>query len=429
MLPAKLWTLPKNLMMPEHIIHLIGVAGNSLAKKDFDLMGKCSAIVVSERMRPDILTGLPDYPSSRIFSVLPLQAALAAIEEGLGRGDVAVLASGDPLFFGIGALVGKHFGTGRLRITPAVSSMQLAFARLGVSWHDAIFLSLHGRERTHLARRILSSSKVCILTDRQNSPANIAQELLATLSPEQIRCCRCFVGEDLGSENERQTLGSLAEIAKNRYSDRNVLIILQNVTDKEAHPVFGLQEHQFQHSRGLITKDEIRAAVIHALALPRRGVFWDIGAGSGSVSLEAARLAEDLDIYAVERHDEQLSHIACNRVRYSAWNIEPVKGEAPEILARLPDPDRVFIGGSGGNLESIINIVSVRLKVGGRIVVTAVLDKTSTDAPQFLYARGLEVEIKKIEVSRQHYPLTDISRLNPISIIIGRKYEKLQGEA
>lgn len=411
--------------MPKHIIHLIGVAGNSLAKKDFDFISTCSAIFVSDRMRPVILAGLPDYPSSRIFSILPLQAALSIMKDCLSQGDVAVLASGDPLFFGIGALISKHFDTGQLRITPAVSSMQLAFARIGVAWHDATFLSLHGRERIHLARRILSSSKICILTDGQNTPTDIAQELLAEFTPEQIRGCRCFVGEDLGSDTERLTHGSLKEIAEMQFSDPNVMIILQDIIKKEDDLVFGLQEHDLQHSRGLITKDEIRAAVIHALALPRKGVFWDIGAGSGSVSVEAARLAAHLEVYAIERYDEQFSHITSNRERYSVWNLEPVKGEAPDILHRLPDPDRVFIGGSGGNLEGIINISVDRLKAGGRIVVTAVLDKTCTDAPQYLYAHGLEVDIKRIAVSRQCYPSAETTELNPIAIITGRKCKVL----
>ena len=406
--------------MPEYIIYLIGVAGNSLTIKDFERIDSCSTLIAPDKIRPAISAGLPDYPSDQILSVLPLPTALSAIESGLQHGDVAVLASGDPLFYGIGTLICKRFGADRVRTAPAVSSMQLAFARLGVAWHDATFLSLHGRDRTHLKSRILSSPKVFILTDHVNTPVVIVQDLLATLSSEQVMSCRCFVGEDLGTDKERHTIGGLAEIAEKQYSNPNAMIIIRDIVGK-SDPVFGLQEHEFEHSRGLITKDEIRAVVMHALALPRQGVFWDIGSGSGSVSIEAAKLTENLEIYAVEKLEEQLSHIACNRERYSAWNLKPIKGEAPGILARLPDPDRVFIGGSGGNLAAIIDVAVDRLKEDGRIVVTAVLDKTCTDAPRFLYSHGLEVEIKRIEVSRQHYPLAEISRLNPISIIIGRK--------
>lgn len=385
------------------------------------LITSCSLLVVSDTLLPIVSRHLPDYPLSRIVSVLPLPAALAAIEEGLTRGDVAILASGDPLFFGIGALLGTQFGPQRLRVTPAISSMQLAFARLGLPWHDARFLSLHGRKRTPLARQVLAHPKVCILTDRHNTPASIARELQATLTPEQIDNCQCFVGEDLGGRQENQTRGSLAEIAGRQFKEPNVMIVIQEDSGADGVPVFGLREDELAHSRGLITKDEIRAAIIHALALPRQGVLWDLGAGSGSVGIEAARLAEGLEVYAVERHDEQLAHIAANRRRYAVLNLEPVKGEAPEALERLPDPDRVFIGGSGGNLAGIVAAAAGRLKAGGRIVVSAVLDRTSVEAPPLLHAHGLEVEIRRIEVSRQSYPLTGTVRLNPITIISGRK--------
>lgn len=408
-------------MMPESKIHIVGVSGNSLTAEGVALIGPCSLLIVSDALRPVVSRQLPDYPLSRIVPVLPLPAALAAIEEGLARGDVAVLASGDPLFFGIGALLGTRFNPQRLRVAPAISSMQLAFARMGLPWQDAKFLSLHGRKRTPLARQILAFPKVCILTDRHNTPASIARELLETLTPAQIRTCQCFVGEDLGGRQEGQTRGPLDEIAKRQFKEPNVMIVLQEDSGTDGALVFGLREDELAHSRGLITKDEIRAAVIHALALPRRGVLWDLGAGSGSVGIEAARLAEGLEVYAVERHDEQLAHIAANRRRFAVLNLEPVKGEAPEALQLLPDPDRVFIGGSGGNLAGIIDAAAGRLKAGGRIVVSAVLEKTSVEAPPMLHAHGLEVEIKRIEVSRQRYPLTEIVRLNPIAIVSGRK--------
>ncbi len=412
------------MMRPEHTIHIIGVSGNSLTAKDLALIGSCAMLVAAEKMRPLLTAMLPAYPSSRIIPILPLAAALSAINEGLSGGDVAVLASGDPLFFGIGSLLGKHFGPQQLRIQPAVSSMQLAFARLGLAWHDARFLSLHGRARLGLTRSILACPKLCILTDQENNPPAIAREILTCLPSEQAVHCRCFVGENLGGHEERLTSGSLAEITERQFRDPNVMIILQDGIGRENLPVFGLQENELHHSRGLITKDELRAAAIHALALPRRGVFWDVGAGSGSLSIETARLAEDLEVYAIERHDEQLAHISNNRSRYSAWNVQPVRGEAPAALVDLPPPERIFIGGSGGNLERIIEVSANRLKKGGRIVVSAVLDRTAADAPRFLYAQGLEVEIKRIEVSRQYYPSADICRLNPISIIIGRKSVK-----
>lgn len=402
-------------------IHLIGARGNAITQEDARLIESCPLLIASERMIPGIRAYLPDYPDIRIGPISPLQNALKAIRNGLLQGDVAVIASGDPLFFGIGPVLRSHFGAERMEIQPAVSAMQLAFSRICESWHDATFFSLHGKKWDQIDERILFSEKICILTDQQNTPAMIARKILTVLPISQTRRYRCFVGENLGCSNEKMTEGSLAETAEREFAPLNLIIILKKPEVLPSDPVFGLQESALQHSRGLITKDEIRAAIIHSLAIPRRGVFWDIGAGSGSVSVEVARLAADLRVYSIERHDEQILHIAGNRERYSVWNLQIFKGEAPEILESLPSPDRVFIGGSGRKLQEIISCAVPRLKIGGRIVVSAVLAKTCEEAPRFLHAQGLAVEIRRIEVSRCMYPLQESIRLNPISIIIGQK--------
>ncbi len=117
---------------------------------------------------------------------------------------------------------------------------------------------------------------------------------------------------------------------------------------------FGLTEDSIQHSRGLITKNEVRAATLHQLQLPRKGVFWDIGAGSGSLSIEAARANPHLTVYAIEHKEEELENIKNNIVKFGCYNIVPIFGRAPEALVALPDPDRVFIGGSSGSLPDIV---------------------------------------------------------------------------
>ena len=407
-------------------IYLVGVAGDVLAEDAIELIASCAAIIVSARMMPLLDAALPDYPRSQIFPVTPLEEAIAAIGSALGRGHVAMLASGDPLFFGIGDLLGRRFGRSRLVTLPAVSSMQIAFARLGLPWHDARFISLHGRPSSHFAARILPFAKVCILTDRLNTPDAIASELLRHVSAERSADFSLFVGEELGCAHEKVTIGSLHDIAKQRFSEPNIVIILQDTKVDSEMPVFGLEEQDICHSRGLITKNEVRAAVIHALGLPRQGVFWDIGAGSGSVSIEAARLSDELQVFAIEKNAEQLDHIRHNRETFRSLNIEVIAGRAPEILARLPDPDRIFVGGSGGNLAQVLAVAGRRLKAGGRVVVNAVLARTGEEAPALLSSQGLAVEVSRISVERQHYPAPEISRFNPISLIVGRKTHAIE---
>jgi precorrin-6Y C5,15-methyltransferase (decarboxylating) len=403
-------------------IYLIGIAGDSLDRQTAERLASCVAIVASERMMPMLGAALPSYPRRQIIRITPLAEAMTAIASALDCGDVAVLASGDPLFFGIGEILGRHFESSRITVLPALSAMQLAFSRLALPWQDARFLSLHGRKSLYIAAQILPFRKICILTDNLNTPAVIASKLLDQVSARHLDDFTLFVGEDLGSVNERITTGSLSEIAERDFNSPNILIILQNRQITEL-PTLGLGEQELAHSRGLITKNEVRAAVLHHLAPPRQGVMWDIGAGSGSISIEAARLSDALQVFAIEKNAEQLEHIHRNREKFQAANIEVIAGAAPEVLTQLPDPDRIFVGGSGGNLAAILDTATNRLKTGGKIIVTAVLAATAEKAPEILYSRGLAVEISKISVERRYFPEPEKTCFNPITLIIGRKIQ------
>ena len=175
------------------------------------------------------------------------------------------------------------------------------------------------------------------------------------------------------------------------------------------------------HSRGLITKDEVRAAGLHKLRLPDKGVLWDVGGGSGSVSLEAARMCPELAVYIIERKIEEQENIRNNIITYNACNMHLIKGEAPDALAGLPAPDRVFIGGSGNRLDTIIELAASKLSASGRIVVNAVLKKTAEQAPSLLHRQGLQVETATLSVTRTRYPEHKTQQFNPITIITGCK--------
>lgn len=402
-------------------IHIIGVAEGGIDPRRVAILENCRLIVAAGSMQPLLQEQLPQYPRSQIAAITPLTTALQTIAAHADRGDIAVLASGDPLFFGIGEILARQFGNERIIVHPAVSSMQLLFARLKIPWHDARFISLHGRKSGLQIADILAHPKVCLLTDGEHNPAVIASAILRHIAVSQRPCFSLFVGEHLGGAGERISAGSLEEIADRQFAQPNTVVILQDWAEETGDPVFGLGEQEIEHSRGLITKNEIRAAVIHALRLPAHGVFWDIGAGSGSISIESGRLAKGLRVFAVEQNGEQLKHIAGNRERFRAWNIEIVPGPAPTVLEELPAPDRVFIGGSGGRLAEIIASAGRSLRDGGRIVISAVLATTRDAAPELLYSQGLAVEITSLSVERQTYPDRQITGLNPISLIIGHK--------
>lgn len=334
-----------------------------------------------------------------------------------------VLASGDPLFFGIGRALAENFPSGRLEFFPAISSVQTAFARIGVPWEDAFFVSLHGkRERAWTAADLpalaISKRKLAILTGGANTPGKIARYLPSD--------CHIYVMERLGYPDEKILEGRPEDISraakKRKFSEPNLMIVRAGDENGPFIPL-GLQENEIEHSKGLITKDEVRAAALHALALPSEGVFWDIGAGSGSVSIEAKRLCPAIKAYAVERSKKLCRMIESNAENLRAGDIKVIPGEAPDAFAGLPAPCRAFIGGSGGRLAEIIGHLSKVMKKG-RIVITAVTIETLDTALKHLKKNGFNASASSISVSRAENITggkTFFRALNPVFIIKGTK--------
>ena len=402
-------------------IHLIGVDSSCLPVERLTVLGACATLFAAERFHRLLQPVLDAHQHTRILPISPVSQALSRIQEALAVSDTAVLVGGDPLFFGIGRTLCRRFGEENVLIYPAVSSMQLAFARFRIPWDDALLISVHGRSKDGLVQRIANSAKVCLLTDAKNSPASIAASLLENVG-EKASAYTVHVAENLGQEDERLTTAGLWKIAESAFSALNVMIITRK--DETALPLlprFGLREQEIIHSRGLITKNEVRAATLHSLRLPDTGVFWDIGAGSGSVSLEAARMFPRLHIFAVEAKAEQVENILANKMKFSAYTLKVIQGNALQVLDSLPDPERIFVGGSGGELRAILEKGAGRLKPGGILVVNGVIEKTRLAAPEIMYRLGLTVSIATVRVSRCSYPDSTSTELNPITIISGQR--------
>ncbi len=412
---------------------IFGVSGDKIPPQQKRMIKQCGAAVLSKRHRH-----LLKRTDIHCIDITPVEEMVYELAVALKDGDVAVLASGDPLFFGIGRTLLERFGHERVRIFPALSAMQLACTRFKMPWDDLPLISLHGRSPNALAGKILTKKKVMLFTDQRNSPNQIAADLLAVLQEHgdesRINRMRIRVAENLGTKKERLHSGTLAEISEQEFAPLNMMLIEQ---DAEKGPdgeppevpgadfVFGLREDEIGHSRGLITKDEIRAVILHRLRLPKTGVLWDVGGGSGSVSVEAARLCPDLAVYIVEQKEEGQNNIRANIVRYNLYNIHLVCGQAPDEFVGMPDPDRVFVGGSKGLLAEIIPPCVERLPAGGRLVVSAILKNTAEQAPLLMAANGLEVDSSTVAVTRKKIQYDDYGQpgvlLNPITIITGKK--------
>lgn len=372
-------------------------------------------------LRDIVLKLYPEFNTSRWSSIVPLDECFAKIRDDKDSPVAIVLTSGDPLFYGLGKRLKEEFSGWKITFFPALSYMQSLFSHFGINWDDAEFVSLHGRPLRAIDDK-LHAAKLFIYTDPKNTPDQIAEYLKNRLDKDQLRSRRLMIGECIGSEKQRFTQDTIDEISSQSFAQPNCLILIdQHHQDTDELPRFGLVESDVQHSRGLITKSEVRAAVIHRLRLPETGVFWDVGAGSGSISIEAARLYKSLSVIAVEKEKEQLANIEANVKKFGCTNVRVVSGEAPEALSLLPAPDCVFVGGSGGRLEEILNYISTVIKDHGRIVMTAVLEQTAQRAPEILARNNFDVEISLVQVTRYSYPEQNTTELNPIHIIHAEK--------
>lgn len=351
-------------------IHVVGIGldgKTGLSKKTIDLIQASQLLIGSRRH----LTYFPDHPKQRTISAdLPdtIEIIHAFQNQHLDviKATIVILTSGDPLFFGLGRLLLEHLPAEQLTFHPHLGSIQLAFNRLKLPWHDAQWMSIHGRSIEHLISRLQQGvDKLAILTDPTHNPAAIAQVLIDLDLPHSYNFWVC---ENLGGEDEQIHQGIPVDFLGKSFASLNVVVLVRDRDDRSLDrsqlPMLGIPDTlfcSFGDRPGLMTKREVRTLVLAELALQPRQVVWDIGAGTGSVSIEIARLCPDSQIYAIEKTSAGQVLIQQNCQRFQVSTVTAIPGKAPECLANLPDPDRVFIGGSGGELHAILDYCAQRL--------------------------------------------------------------------
>jgi precorrin-6Y C5,15-methyltransferase (decarboxylating) len=335
-----------------------------------------------------------------------------AAHHAAGR-HVCVLASGDPGFFGIVRLLADRLGSRSLRVHPAPSSVSLAWAAVGLPWDDGQVVSAHGRALADAVAVAVRSAKVAVLTAPANPPEALGKQLIADgCGPRRV-----VVASRLGEIDQHVVDTDLEGLAGGQYDAMSVVLLVVPDHASEAPSIsWGRHETHFAHRDGMITKAETRAIVLGRLDLPRVGVLWDVGAGSGSVGLEAATIAPGLRVYAVEQVAADAARITGNASRLGvSANVEVVVGAAPDALTDLPNPDRVFVG--GGGLE-VARACWDRLVPGGRLVATfVVLDRA-------LAAFDLLGEMVQVHVDRG-VPIggagVRLDPMNPVFVCSGQR--------
>jgi len=349
---------------------------------------------------------------------------------------IAILASGDPLFFGLGRLLLAEFPAEQLTFHPHLSAIQLAFSRIKLPWQDARVISAHGRSLEPLTQALQQGTeKIAVLTDGTNTPGAIFRLVQSLDLPTAYQFWVC---ENLGGADERIVLwdggwkfgaNNPSPIHEASFAPLNVVVLQRLAGDRQplnldTLPILGIPDAcflSFPDRPGLMTKREVRVQILAEMALQPSQVIWDVGAGTGSVSIELARLCPNSQIYAIEKTAIGSALITQNCERFQVRNVTSVHGSAPQALLDLPSPDRIFIGGSGGNVTQILDVCGSRLRSGGRMVLALATLEHLTATLHWLtqpaagsHENRWQYRLLQVQLARS-VPIADLTRLTPLN--------------
>ena len=392
--------------------------------------------------RATILSGASrhlSYFSDSLVVKIPLNNLQSDIDslvqKHTKKENIVILASGDPLFFGLGRLLLTKISPEQLQFYPHFSSIQLAFNKLKIPWQDVTLISLHGRNSDLLVEHLKQGTeKIAILTDSDRNPIAIANLYLNLEIPIDYSF---YVCENLTLEAgeitafSSQEITTLAQLPLDKFASLNILVLIkEDVTnrplDLKQLPLFGIPDSaflSFKDRPGLITKKEIRSIILTELALQPQQIVWDIGAGTGSVAIEIARLCPTSQVYAIEKTAMGISLIEQNSQRFAVQNIRAISAKAPEFLASLPIPNRVFIGGSGGNLTAILNTCKNKIDSQGIIVIALATIEHFTEVLQWAKQNNWHYKLLQVQISRST-PIANLTRFSPLNPVTIIKLEK-----
>ncbi|MFF4625933.1 precorrin-6y C5,15-methyltransferase (decarboxylating) subunit CbiE [Streptomyces griseorubiginosus] len=420
---------------------MITVVGTGVSAPPADVLAG-AGLVVGGRRHLDAAA----VPASAERVVLgPLAPALDVVERHLEKGSrVVVLASGDPGFFGIVRVLAERFGADALDVRPGVSSVAAAFARVGVPWDDAVVVSAHGRDLRTAVNVCRARGKVAVLTGPGAGPAELGAALASGGAERGSRAGAAasglvaqfpaplqrvlLVASALGTRDERVERVTPAEAAARDWGtavsvvlcldEGRVVGTARTVAGPSPAPSqWALQESEFAHRDSMITKFEVRALALARLG-PRLGdLVWDVGAGSGSVAVECARLGAA--VVAVEKASDGVERIRANADAHGV-DVQVVHGSAPDALAGLDDPDAVFVGGGGRELPGIVAACARRAR-RSVVVAMAALDRVPAVRAALTDA-GFDCEGVLLQSSRLAPLPGDVTRLaatNPVFLLWG----------
>ena len=396
------------------MLHVVGVSGNlnDLPPSRRELLARARIIVAGRRF----LALLEEHPALKIPLTSPVEEALAQLKDRIEE-EIVILVSGDPLFYGLGRKLCATFPPETLNFYPAPSSFQEAFARLKIPWEDAKLVSLHARAPKNLHLEIAPYAKVAFFTDHVHHPGAIAAYLLEKGVEGEV-----FVCENLGLAEEKIVHLPLSEVPQRTFAPLNVMVLLKRPRPRRL--LFALPERHYQAERGLITKAEVRAVVVSALAPFPEATVWDLGAGSGAVGLELAGLCFRGEAFLVERNKARVEIIKENLARSKLDNVHVLHERISQALPGLPRPDLIFVGGGWSELLAQREILFSVLRPGVRLVGTFITFEPLLEALKFFEQHGFETHFSSLWVARgKGFPQRThgLSALNPVFILRAKR--------
>mgnify|MGYP000846036312 FL=1 len=362
-----------------------------------------------------LLSEFWDFPCRKAASVAPQEIARLIRESGADR--ICVLFSGDVGFYSGAAKLYPLLSRYQVETVCGIGSLQYFCAKLHIPWEDVHPASAHGRS-LNVAAHAAAYEKTFFLTGGQTSPETICEILNGCGMGE----ARVTVGSRLSYPDERIVAGSAAELSGKTFDPLSSVLVERAGKSRWDYRTGGISDGLFLRGEVPMTKAEVRAAAVAALRLRGDDVVYDVGAGTGSVSVEMSIFASRGCVYAVEKDEKALKLIAKNKRVFGAGNLEIVPGTAPAVLTDLPAPDAAFIGGSGGRLQEIVTLIA-RKNPRARVCMTAVTMETLEKGVWILEALGFrDVQASQIAVTRlkKAGSVHMMDAQNPVFVISGQ---------
>ncbi len=343
----------------------------------------------------------------------PIDNVMKKIEHLSKDKKVLVIGSGDPLFFGIGRRLVERLGYQRMKILPNITYVQYLASQIALSWDDMLCFSLHGRAvNRSFFYWLRAGRKIALLTDSRTGPAFLS-EMLVSAGFHDIDV---VVGERLGTQNEVIVRTKPREVMSREWHDPNLVFVIPPSSMEYAG---FFKEDLFEHDSGMITKREVRSIAVSALRLKNEAILWDLGAGSGSVSIEASYARPLSTVCAVEKKEERYKRLCSNVEKFRCGEIVPYLNDMLEIVDKLPRPDRIFIGGGGKSLLPVLDKIKGLFPEFPPAVVSAVTWDTVESVKNFARRHSLSFSVTQVSVNRS-LPIMDSFRfeaINPIFLL------------